>query len=302
METNQLIKKTEMDFENTPISIEARKTRLSLHPLLQIVVFFIIFITTRFIIIILTDTIFIENEHSHEKARLFSLFLLSIPIILIITYCKLIEKRSFYSMGFVKNRVLVSYLKGFLISFIMINLVILICLFTESVSLAKLNNNVNIYMLFLFFVGFIIQGAEEEILMRGYLMMSLSVRSSVNSAIFINSIIFALLHIFNNGVNIIPIINIILIGIFFSIYMLTTNNIWGICAMHSMWNFLQGNVWGLKVSGNSINTTIFKTIHYEKKTFINGGVFGPEGGIAVTLVIIISIMVLLVYKYNIKAR
>lgn len=121
-------------------------------------------------------------------------------------------------------------------------------------------------------------------------MISLSNRTSLIIAIIINSVMFSLLHLLNPGITLLAIINIILFGVFASIYVLRTNNIWGACAIHSIWNFLQGNFYGFEVSGINTNNSILSFTALENGSLINGGIFGMEGGLAVTLVLIIFIV------------
>ena len=124
-------------------------------------------------------------------------------------------------------------------------------------------------------------------------MISVASRSSILLAVMSNSILFALLHIFNNGIDVIPLINLTLFGIFASIYALKMDSIWGICALHTTWNFAQGNLFGIKVSGIDTQVSLFSFKLNETGTIINGGSFGLEGGLAVTLVLVIGIVILL---------
>ena len=86
--------------------------------------------------------------------------------------------------------------------------------------------------------------------------------------------------------------------------MIRTSNIWGVCAIHSIWNFVQGNVFGCFVSGMNIENSLFVSDANLTRSLTNGGEFGPEGGVAVTLVLVVAIM-LVVYlpqKKNVIAN
>ena len=111
-----------------------------------------------------------------------------------------------------------------------------------------------------------------------------------------NSALFALLHAANVGISWLAFLNLLLFGLFASVYMVRRGNIWGICAIHTMWNFAQGNIFGLQVSGMNPTASIFSFVGDDSKSWINGGSFGPEGGICVTLVLLISILILLPMK------
>ena len=227
---------------------------------------------------------------SSKESTLVTLLLTGVTIIACVIFCKCIEKRSLYSMGFVKKNALLSYILGFFAGFLMLLTAYLICAVTGALDFEGINPSLDIKFFLLFLVAFIIQGASEEIFMRGFLMISAARNSSIASAVALNSFIFAFLHYGNSGFGLVPLLNLLLFGIFASLYMLRSGSIWGVCAIHTMWNFTQGNIFGLPVSGINLNESLFLTSVSEIRASTNGGVFGLEGGVAVTLVLMISIM------------
>ena len=56
------------------------------------------------------------------------------------------------------------------------------------------------------------------------------------------------------------------------------------------------NIFGVLVSGNDFGTTIFKSEVNESMTLVNGGDFGLEGGILVTIVMVAGIIIMLMTK------
>lgn len=213
-----------------------------------------------------------------------------------ILYCTKIEKRSLYSMGFSKKNIAFEYLSGVLIGFVMFSLAVLICIATGSMTIEGLNPKMPIGIILLFFIGYIIQGASEEIVCRGYFMISVARNKTLVTAILANSLIFSALHLLNPGVSFLGIFNIVLFGIFASVYILKRGSLWGACAIHSIWNFVQGNLYGIKVSGISVDSSILTSSLDDSGKLFNGGNFGLEGGLAVTIVLIISIIVVLLSK------
>ena len=95
----------------------------------------------------------------------------------------------------------------------------------------------------------------------------------------------------NPGVGVLPFINLLLFGLLMSLIFLKTGNIWLISALHTSWNFVQGNVFGVLVSGGTPSVSILSSASTEAKDLINGGAFGLEGGIAVTIVVTIAILI-----------
>lgn len=121
----------------------------------------------------------------------------------------------------------------------------------------------------------------------------LGARYNINIGLFISSVLFGLLHLFNPNVNIVAILNIILVGYLFGLYVIKTNDLWGACGMHSAWNFAQGNLFGFEVSGLNVSVGSLFDFNLNGNSLISGGVFGPEAGLASTIILIIAIAFIL---------
>ena len=113
------------------------------------------------------------------------------------------------------------------------------------------------------------------------------------AAVFSNAFLFAALHLLNTGIGVLAFVNLVLFGVFASLYFIKRGNIWGIGALHSIWNLVQGNFWGLRVSGMTTECSVFRSTMMEGKSVINGGAFGPEGGLAVTVILLAGVCLLL---------
>ena len=130
--------------------------------------------------------------------------------------------------------------------------------------------------------------------MRGFLMLSLARRYSLPISVFSSSVFFALMHFGNTGVTVIGVLNIFLFGIFASLFTLRTGSLVGTCAIHTAWNFVQGHIFGCPVSGFvSVDSVLLSSLG-KSGLKTGGGAFGPEGGLAVTLILILSLVVLCV--------
>ena len=127
-------------------------------------------------------------------------------------------------------------------------------------------------------------------------MVSVGRRYPMWVAVFTNAVIFAVLHLLNNGISVLAFINLVLFGVFASLYFIKRGNIWGIGALHSVWNLVQGNFWGLSVSGMGTECSVLSSTMIEGKDIINGGAFGPEGGLGVSVVLVAGIGILLCMK------
>lgn len=63
-----------------------------------------------------------------------------------------------------------------------------------------------------------------------------------------------------------------------------------------MWNFAQGNIFGISVSGMDMMASVFSFAPTNEGELINGGTFGLEGGLAVTIVLILATIAVLLVK------
>ena len=141
----------------------------------------------------------------------------------------------------------------------------------------------------LFLVGFLLQGASEEILCRGYLMGALLRGRNPWVAVTVNSAAFALLHLFNPGVSPLAICNTFLFGILMSLIVLRRGNLWGACALHSLWNFAQGNLFGIRVSGLPAGPSPFLSFLSPDMPLWNGSQYGLEASLPVTLCLLLAV-------------
>ena len=211
-----------------------------------------------------------------------------------LVYCRAIEKRPFRSMGLRKPGAVPEYLAGLFIGLVMMSLSVGICMINGSMTLS-FESVGDLTLVPLFFVAYLIQGMSEELLCRGYLMMSAQRRTGIIPCVFISSSVFSLLHLSNPGAGPLALINIFIFGVFEALLFLKRGSIWMAAAVHSMWNFAQGNLFGVAVSGAGNGVSVFSTALSEKSSdaLWNGGSFGSEGGLAVTIVLALAIAAVL---------
>lgn len=206
-----------------------------------------------------------------------------------------IEKRRIQEIGFKINKGFFNrYLVGILIGLLMMSFITLVIVMSGNAQIYKGKLSSKLIPSFIILVfAWLIQGASEEVMMRGYMMPVIGKKYNVAIAIIITSCYFAILHLANNGIDRLSMLNLILFGIFAAFYTIYTEDIWGICAIHSAWNMAQGNLYGFLVSGNPIMVgSIFNTLS-NNKNIINGAAFGPEGGLVVTIVLVLSTSIII---------
>ena len=303
-----------ISWKNNRMLAEAREARFQPNPILQILVFVMIFAVGSanaslvsilpMLIGMLADQRVLEHivpgdpESSMAATMsimnepwvmLISLFATAVTTAICLLYCRLVERRSFASMGFRKQGWLSRYLKGYAIGTAMLLLCALILWLTGDLDFAFAEKIPVIYLA-AFFVGFLIQGMSEEVLVRGYFMVSLGNRCHMAIAVVISSVAFAMLHLLNPGITLLALVNLTLFGVFMAVYILRTDDLLGACAIHSAWNFAQGNLVGIQVSGLAPLPTVAVMEPVGENPLLHGGSFGLEGGLIVTLVLLIAIV------------
>mgnify|MGYP002868398804 CR=1 FL=1 len=238
--------------------------------------------------------------YSSDLMMVFTLLSTIALIIITILYCKKVEERPLTSMGFRRKGCVKEYFKGLLVGFILMSVVVGIELLTGSLKITGVGDFSFIAILLLLgmMIGFFIQSAEEEIMLRGYFLTTLGVHNKIPVAIIVSSIMFSLIHVFNGSFSFLPFLNITLIGAFLALYYIQTDNIWGVAAIHGIWNYSQGNIYGITVSGIISGNSFLMSEQVKGQELLNGGSFGAEGGIVATIVVTIAIILMLVYMYK----
>ena len=146
---------------------------------------------------------------------------------------------------------------GLLIGFLMNGTCILAAFIHKDIQLYY--NGENVIQVIIVFVAVLIQSGAEELLCRSFLYQRL--RRGYKSplvAILGNALVFSVLHIFNDGVTVLAIINITVAGILFSLMVYYFDSLWMAIAAHTAWNFMQNIIFGLPNSGNVTPFSIFK--------------------------------------------
>lgn len=230
---------------------------------------------------------------STDIKNLIILYLTSISLGLAYVFAKKILKRTDLSLGLVDDRKLRSYGIGV---FLGIGLIILISLVLWAFGFAEISKN-NLGFdkkIFIFYIiGWMIQGFEEEFLLRSILMNQLGSRSKISLAIVGNSLIFSILHLSNSGFTPLAFINLFLIGIIFSLIFYMTDSIYISAGAHSFWNMAMANIFGIVVSGDVASPVTILNTRLKGNSLVSGGSFGLEASIVTSLVFIIVLLILI---------
>lgn len=220
------------------------------------------------------------------------------PIFLFLwLWLALFEKRPFWTLGLEKEGALFKYGRGFVVGLAMFVGAVAISgalgFMQFEVGGPQLSGLPALGGVVLVLLGWAVQGAAEEVLTRGWLLQVVGARYRLWLGVLLSSLLFAGLHSLNPNLSPIAMLNLFLFGLFAALYTLWEGGLWGIFSIHSVWNWAQGNLLGLEVSGNPAPGGTLFDLQEIGPDIITGGAFGPEGGLAVTAVLLLSCAVVL---------
>ncbi len=224
-------------------------------------------------------------------------------ILLVWLWVRFYEKRPFATLGFERRGAMFQYGRGLLIGLLTFGGAVgLMALFgyvapeagdPTRAGLAALGG-----VLLVFLPGWFIQGAAEEVLTRGWMLPVIGARYRPWLGILLSSFFFAVMHGLNPNLSILALVNLALYGLFAALYALREESLWGVCAFHAVWNWAQGNLFGLAVSGQETGVGTLLDLMETGPDWFTGGAFGPEGGLAVTLALALGCALMLVWPQS----
>ncbi len=221
-------------------------------------------------------------------------------ILLTWLWIRLYERRALHTLGFEHGNILQRYGRGLLIGLLMFSGAVgLMSIFGFLAPEKNASGHQGLLALggvLIVFPGWMVQGAAEEVLIRGWMMPVLGARYRPWIGVILSSVFFAVMHGLNPNLSILALVNLFLYGLLAALYALRDGSLWGVCALHSVWNWAEGNIFGLEVSGSETGGGMLLNLMEIGPDWFTGGAFGPEGGLAVTLVLLFGIAVVLLVK------
>jgi hypothetical protein len=126
---------------------------------------------------------------------------------------------------------------------------------------------------------------NEELIFRGYPFQRLVDFLGPAGAVIVSSAFFGLAHLGNPHHTYISTANTMLVGIPLAIAYLRTRSLWLPVGIHFMWNYAQGFLFGLPVSGFVFPTTLLNA-QVRGSAWLTGSGYGPEGGLLCTMIVV----------------
>ena len=193
-----------------------------------------------------------------------------------------------------KGNNIINLLIGYLIGFGMNTAMILLAWLHEDIKLYF--NKFELIPFIILFIAVFIQSAAEELICRAFIYQRVlrTYRGRFWLAVLLNSVFFAAIHLGNNGVSPMAIVDLAVTGVLFSAMVYYFDSLWMAMAAHAGWNFTQSILAGLPNSGNVLPYSVFKLdAATAQESFFYNVAFGVEStvpAIVIQLVVLAALV------------
>lgn len=173
-----------------------------------------------------------------------------------------------------------------------------------AILMAWMHGDIHMYFdrfeLFAFVILFIsvfVQSAAEELICRGFIYQRVlrTYRDKFWLAVIVNSVFFGALHLGNNGISAMAVVDLVVTGLLFTAMVYYFDSLWMAMAAHAGWNFTQSILAGLPNSGIVVPYSVFKLdAATARSSFFYNVEFGVEGTIPAIAIQVVALAALVV--------
>jgi len=196
-----------------------------------------------------------------------------------------VDRRSLGSLGLrLDTRALRDLVAGLAISGAMVGLVVVVCAVFGLIDIGSIAwpgglASALVGLPLWFFALGIAVAWSEELALRGYVLQNLSEGIGLAWAVVLCCAFYGAIHMANPNSTLLSGVLIAALGYLRALGWLRTGQLWLSMGMHAGWDFFQGPVLGFSVSGMKTDSLVHPTL--SGPSWVTGGAFGPEAGIAV---------------------
>ena len=146
------------------------------------------------------------------------------------------------------------------------------------------------------FIAVFVQSAAEEMVCRGFIYQRVlrTYRNRFWLAVIINSVFFGMIHLGNDGISAMAVVDLVVTGLLFSAMVYYFDSLWMAMAAHAGWNFTQSILAGLPNSGIVVPYSVFRLdAASARDSFFYNVAFGVEGtvpAITVQAVVLVALV------------
>jgi uncharacterized protein len=241
-----------------------------------------------------------DRSYAMWMAPFFMLIGFGIAWILLYLWVRLVEWRPFHTIGLGASRSLAMVLLGVLLALLLSSLVMVGLMIggqlQPRVAEPGTSGSMALAGVTFMLLAFTVQASSEEAVYRGFVMNVMSYRAGLAVGIGVSTLLFALAHSRNHGFDALAAINLVLFALFLALLSLRTGSIWAACAWHTVWNWSIANIWGLAISGEPPDGGSIMAWESKGLKLWTGGDWGPEGGLATTIVLALGTVALFFWR------
>jgi membrane protease YdiL (CAAX protease family) len=141
-------------------------------------------------------------------------------------------------------------------------------------------------------VSWLIISFNEELAFRGYILQRLARAWGLPAAVFVSSLVFAMVHVLNPNVQPLAMVSLFAAGLLLASAYLVSRSLWLAIGLHIGWNLAEVNLLGFPGSGIQEPAILRSVVRGPE--VLTGGAFGPEGGLVGLTATLIGIVIVLV--------
>ena len=204
-----------------------------------------------------------------------------------------IERRSIWSYGLQRRRLLPNALAGWAGGFLCLSLLVALLAgggFLVFDGQALHGTEILVYGL-AWLIGFLLVGIAEETLFRGYILATLSRGMGFWPAAILTSLLFGMAHFQNKGETALGLGAVVAAGLVLCLLLRVTGSLWMSIGFHAAWDWAQSYLYGTPDSGMLAQGHLLASHAAGNATF-SGGIDGPEGSLLAAPVMIAGLLVL----------
>jgi membrane protease YdiL (CAAX protease family) len=214
--------------------------------------------------------------------ELWFFFSFVLSIILVFICRRVVDRKSFESLGFNPAYIYPDVIIGFSLGTFLVCAGALILYFLKDmrwIDVAYKGDTL------LFSFGLLAMIAvSEELIFRGYVLRNLMKSFDKWISLVLSAVLFSIVHYSNTGIPMLGLVNTFLGGLLLGICFIITRQLWLPIFFHLSWNFVQGPILGFKVSGLTFESVL--SIESSGTSTMTGGEYGFEGSAVCTVLLL----------------
>lgn len=213
--------------------------------------------------------------------------------LVVLAWVRFVERRSFASIGLVRETATGKFLVGHLTGVGMASAVVAGIWLAGGLRIGAIAPAIHspeaLAGIALLCAGFALQSSVEELTFRGWALSAVSTRLGLVAAFALSSLTFVLLH-FERGASGLVYVNTALFALFACAWAIRRGHIWGAMGWHSGWNWILAVGFASRVTGLDAHLpALFVQTAMTGPDILTGGAQGPEGSIVCTAALLAGI-------------